>query len=319
MLYIVTTASILALAALLLGAWTRFLIVKHIWDPHGIIKKKHLSRIACFSIAFACVMLLLFIPNSQNTSAIRTAHILFLVDSSKSMGAERPLGSKNRIDRSEEIIRSICGAYPDIHTALYAFTITTRSHAYFPGSSDNIKNCGYIEKTLDNVLTVESVPQQGSDIAGALSMSASAFPKEAKSRVLILFSDGEYTEGDKKFIQAFSEIKRGEIRLIIVGVGEENGAFIPVYNPKTGNIISLELTYTDKNVVTYLRTETLRTIAKEGRGKYFNESDRETILYEIDKNLVIAEEESPNFYSTWKLVPLSVLFLASFLFLKSIT
>jgi len=235
------------------------------------------------------------------------------------MGAERPLGNKNRIDRSEEIIKNICAAYPDAHTALYAFTRITRSHAYFPESGDNIKNCGYIKKTLDNVLRVESVAQEGSNIAGALSIAAIAFPKEARSRVLILFTDGEYTEGEEKFVQALSEIKRGRIQLVIVGVGEENGAFIPIYNPETGDIADLERTLGNKKVTTYLRTETLRTLANEAGGKYFDENERDKILAEIDANLTTQKEANANFYSVWKLAPLSIFILATFLILKPIT
>jgi hypothetical protein len=306
-------------ATIIFGLRSRSKILQKLWLPKNSksTAKRHLSRIILFSVATLCLLVILIAPNSQSPTAVNTAHIAFLPDVSYSMAAERPLGSPNRLQRSKALIEQTCDAFPEIHTSLYAFSGIARSHAYFSESPSYKHNCGYIKKTLQNVLKIESTAKKGSDIADALIVASSSFPQDAEMRILVLFTDGEYTNQDKKFVQAFSTIKKREIYLIVVGVGEENGAYIPIYDNDSGEITHVER---DLNgiVVTALRSETLQTIANEVNGKYFRETQQSELFAEIEARLIEKEEPLENFYSSWKIAPMALFFLAGLLFLRSV-
>ena len=310
--------SAIGLFALIRGLVYRKNIEKRLWAPQKIILRGHGLRVAYFSIACMSLAALLIIAASEKPDSVRTAHVTFLADVSKSMAAERPLGNKNGIQKSKAAIESVCSTFPDIHTALYAFTRITRSHAYFSEFNSNQYNCGYILKTTNNVLNVESVAGDGSNIAEALSIAATSFPKESESRILVLLTDGEYTNNDKEFIRAFADIKSENVLLLIMGIGEESGAYIPIYDElDSGKIIDVERRKEEK-VVAALRSETLRAIAKESGGKYFDEDDQGKLIFEIDSNLIEKEEELQNFYSSWRLAPLASFLLMGFLFFRSL-
>ena len=74
----------------------------------------------------------------------------------------------------------------------------------------------------------------------------------------------------------------------------------------------------EEKVVAALRSETLRAIAKESGGKYFDEDDQGKLIFEIDSNLIKKEEELQNFYSSWRLAPLASFLLMGFLFFRSL-
>lgn len=317
---IIALLSFVGLILLLRGTRHRAKILQHLWIPQGtkIVTSKNILRIIYFSVACACLLAIFAVAHTQKSETIRTAHITLLVDVSRSQAAERPLGTDNRIERNKKIIQGICDEYPDIHTSLYAFTHIARSHAYFSESAGNKDNCGYIKKILENVLTIESVSKTGSNIAAALLASSASFPPEAESRILILFTDGEYTNPDKEFVQALSGIKRNNILLLVVGIGEEGGAYIPIYNENSGELIDVERGVSGKKIITALRSETLRAIAEETNGKYFPESEQNKLFNEIEANLVDVEEKLENFYSTWGLLFFGGFILSSFLFSRSV-
>ena len=317
-LIIVLALSVVGLLALTRGLLYRKNIEKRLWVPKKNILRSHGLRMAYFSIACVSLAALLIFASSEKPDSVRTAHVTFLADVSKSMAAEKPLGSKNGIQKSKAAIESVCSTFPDIHTALYAFTRITRSHAYFSEFNSNQYNCGYILKTTNNVLNVESVAGDGSNIAEALSIAATSFPKESESRILVLLTDGEYTNNDKEFIRAFADIKSENVLLLIMGIGEESGAYIPIYDElDSGKIIDVERRK-EKKIVVALRSETLRAIAKESGGKYFDEDDQGKLIFEIDSNLIEKEEELQNFYSSWRLAPLASFLLMGFLFFRSL-
>lgn len=311
--------SIVGLILLLYGIKRRSKILQSLWIPRRTksVTAKHISRIIYFSVACVCLFAIFATSNIEGSTTFQTAHVTLVVDVSKSQAAEMPLGTDNRIERTKSIIRDICDTYPDIHTSLYAFTHIARSHAYFSESASNKDNCGYIKKTLENVLTIESVSKKGSNIAAALMASSASFPSEAESRILILLTDGEHTSRDKEFVQAFSSIKKNNILLLIVGVGEEGGAYIPIYNEVSGELIDIERISGEK-VITALRPETLRAIAAETNGKYFGENEQNKLFAEIKANLIEREEKLENFYSPWGMLFFSGFVLASLLFLRSV-
>lgn len=310
--------TILGMAILAIGLKKRLGISRRLRLDKKIAIHSQTQRIGYFAFACLCLAFLLFLTFKERTAPVRTAHVLFLNDVSKSEAAENPLGTPNSIERSKETIRTVCDAFPDIHTALYAFTNITRSHAYFSHSSKNEHNCGYIKKTLENVLTIESVAGEGSHIANALSVAAVSFPSRAESKIILLFTNGEYTNDSKNFIQTFADIKREGVLLLIVGMGSETGAHIPIYEQTSRRIIDVERTSNGKKVVTALRPATLKTIAKEVNGKYFGENEQGKLLGEIDAHLVKKDEPLQHFYSPWwRLLPLAGFFLAALSFLRS--
>ena len=307
-------AGLIAIFILLRGLSNRHSMAKHIWTADNAIIKNHWLRISYCMLIFISAMSLFLLPVLEEKETVRTAHVLFAVDTSKSQAAERPLGSANALEKSKTIIEKICTEFPDVRTSLYGFTQYTRSHAYFSDSAQNRYNCGYVQSTLDNVLHIESVAGSGSNIARAIMITSDTFPREAKSKILILFTDGQYTNAEEEFVQAFANVRKNDVRLIIVGAGAKDGAFIPIYDD-AGKIIALEKSW-GKNVVSALNDGALRTIASETGGKYFYQDELDGIVYQVEINLIREETPQNNFYSSFKMIPLVFLILASMALLK---
>ncbi len=119
---------------------------------------------------------------------------------------------------------------------------------------------------LDAVDT-HSVPEPGTDIAGALLQAAESFEQSTdKHKVIILISDGEHLEEeDGEPVEAAKELADKGVAIYTVGVGDPKGSSIPVPTPDG----VVDKTDADGEVViTRLDEDTLRKITLAGSGKY---------------------------------------------------
>lgn len=101
---------------------------------------------------------------------------------------------------------------------------------------------------------------------------------EAKSKVVVLLTDGVNNAGEIDPLTAAGLAKQYKVRVYTIGVGKEGVSFLPVQDPKFGTRLL--------KVETEIDEKMLDQIARETGGKYFRAQDERTlreIFREIDR------------------------------------
>ena len=115
--------------------------------------------------------------------------------------------------------------------------------------------------------TVEQIDEQwmskgGSDIAAAVKFATQILKETGqKNNALIIFSDGEENEGDLDAIIADAE--SSGVTIIAVGVGTEDGGFVP-HPDFTGGLVDSS----GKRVLSRLQPDVMRKLAEGPGGRY---------------------------------------------------
>ncbi|MBK7264974.1 MAG: VWA domain-containing protein [Ignavibacteriales bacterium] len=86
-----------------------------------------------------------------------------------------------------------------------------------------------IGKLILSTIDIGSIPQQGTDIAGAMELAIKSFSaSNNKGKAVIIFSDGENHE--KGAEEAIKEAVGEGIRVYTVALGSPDGAKISIYS-----------------------------------------------------------------------------------------
>jgi Ca-activated chloride channel homolog len=221
--------------------------------PNVSYKRLHLKFIL-FCIAYGIVVLALAQP--QFGSRIkevknRGVEIVVALDVSNSMLADdfKP----NRLSTAKLALSRLVDKLRDDRLGLVVFA--GDAYTQLPITSDFAA-----AKMFFNTISPNMVPQQGTALGKAIDLGIKSFSSTTKTpKVLIVISDGENHEDDP--IVAAEEAKKGGVKIYTVGVGQPQGAPIPVsggfLKDKDGNI-----------VITRLDEKTLQQIATLTGGKY---------------------------------------------------
>jgi len=123
-------------------------------------------------------------------------------------------------------------------------------------------------RMLLDILTVGTIPVQGTNIAGALNLAIKSFPeKKGFFKVIILVTDGEDHEGN--VIETAEKAEKEGIKIIAVGMGSETGEPLPVKD-ETGNISGYKKDREGKLVMSRLNRATLESITRKTGGAFFS-------------------------------------------------
>jgi Ca-activated chloride channel homolog len=265
------------------------------------LKKKHVAKLVAAGIVMALLVTALASPRfpfSVAPTPNKTGEVALLVDVSMSMAARRDPNAPSSLDRTKSLLREIVDHMQElggVRMGLYGFTNMARSHVPFVGRQDY----PYLKATIDKVLDINSTPGSGSGFGRPILDVASKFSKEAKIKLIVLFSDGEAFVGVSRgvqdterglFEQAITRASLEGIKVVTVGVGEPKGAKIPLYKTDgafTGEYARLH----DTDLYFYLRTERLKEIASRTGGRYYDENDRQGLIRFIKENLDLAPYE----------------------------
>jgi len=107
---------------------------------------------------------------------------------------------------------------------------------------------------------------------------------KAKSKIIILLTDGQNNRGEIDPITAAKVAKTMGIKIYAVGVGKEGGAPIPTYDPFFGKIYARGPD--GRLLLTRMDEATLKEIARITEGEYFRATDPdslEEIYQQIDR------------------------------------
>jgi Ca-activated chloride channel homolog len=200
--------------------------------------------------------------------------LFIAIDVSLSMKAEdlKP----NRLERAKLEIRNLIARLAGDRLGLIVFA--GEAYTQFPLTTDYSAANLFLD-----VVDVDAVPLPGTNIGAAIERAMESFdPKEQTTKVLVIITDGENTEGDA--IEAAEEAARNGVMLYTIGMGSPDGVPIPAYDA-SGRQTDFKRDKMGQVVVSKLDEVALEKIAAIGNGKYFRGTSAQDELNEIYKNI----------------------------------
>ena len=234
----------------------------------------------------ACALIVIGLARPAWNPKPRTVHrrgrdVVFILDVSKSMLAEdlKP----NRLERAKLAIKDCLDVLQGDRVGLVIFAGTAVVKC--PLTLDY----GFFRMMLDDV-SVNSVSRGGTMIGDAVRKALDEVfdDRERKYKDIVLITDGE--DHDSFPVQAAEEAGQRGIRIIAVGLGDENrGEPIPVTDARGHKTF---LTYNGKRVLTKLDADTLRRMANASTGgKYLPVATGTIDLGTVYANLIASAEK----------------------------
>jgi len=200
--------------------------------------------------------------------------IFIALDVSLSMKAEDIKPS--RLEKAKLEIRNLIERLGGDRIGLIVFA--GEAYTQFPLTTDYSAANLFLD-----VVDVDVVPQPGTSIGAAIQRAMESFDfKEQTTKVVVIITDGENTEGDA--FEAADDAAKKAILLYTVGLGSPGGAPIPIYNA-SGQQVDFKRDKAGNVVVSKLDEGALERIANTGSGKYFRGTSGQDELEEIYKNI----------------------------------
>ncbi|MFA6597804.1 MAG: VWA domain-containing protein [Ignavibacteriaceae bacterium] len=205
--------------------------------------------------------------------------VYILLDVSASMQAEDIKPS--RLEKAKNEIAMLIKKLQGDRIGLIIFA--GDAYVQFPLTTD-YSAANLFLSTVD----VNSIPQQGTAIASAISLASKSFDaKSATKKVMVIITDGEDHEGD--IDSAVKDATDKDIMIYTIGMGSPSGAPIPVFDGNN-NQVGFKQDENGNTVLTKLDETTLQQIASKGGGKYYLSSSYQNELDMIYKDLSSLEK-----------------------------
>jgi len=136
-----------------------------------------------------------------------------------------------------------------------------------------------------DVIDTEMISGGGTNLAAAVKLANDSFKRTSSAdRVIIIISDGEEHEGAS--VDVLRGITDDQLKIFTIGVGTEKGGLVPVYNEAGNTIVDYIRDRNGEFVTSRLNADTLRQLAHDGRGAYFQAtlqgSETAYLLGELD-------------------------------------
>jgi Ca-activated chloride channel family protein len=211
----------------------------------------------------------------------RGVDIIIALDVSRSMMAQDV--SPNRLERAKREIFDLLEMTRGDRIGLVAFAGTSFLHC--PLTLDY----GAVKMFLDE-LDPAMIPVPGTAISEAIEKATDSFdPKDPKSRVVILITDGEDHMGNP--LDAAKKAAQKGVKIYAIGIGKDGGAPIP-----DGEHGGFKKDSRGELIMTKLDEDTLQRVALETGGSYVHAVtgglDLERIYQDIRKNVEDKELKS---------------------------
>lgn len=228
-------------------------------------------------LAFACLVVALARPQLGKTLTRTQASgidIMLCLDVSRSMLAEDfSIGSQraNRLDAVKQVAQKFIEQRPNDRIGIVAFA--GRPYLVSPLTLDH----DWLIQNLDRVQI--GMVEDGTAIGSALASAESRLKdKEAKTKLIVLLTDGDNNAGKVQPLTAAEAAKALGIRIYTIGAGTRGLAPYPVTTPFGQTVY--------QNMPVQIDEETLQKIASISKGEYFRATDTRSlreIFDEIDK------------------------------------
>ncbi len=214
------------------------------------------SKFIFFSAAFVLGIAAVMNPRKPGDASSVTRQgidVAIAIDVSKSMLAADL--APNRLERAKQFVSKLMNEMPNDRIALILFA--GKAYLQMPLTVDHGAARMFI-----STASPDAVPQQGTVITDALTMSAKVFDsKEKRYKTIILISDGE--DHDESAVKTAGELAEQGVMINTIGIGSPEGA--EIIDPATGAAKKDEA---GNIVISKLNEQTLQEIAKETNGIY---------------------------------------------------
>ncbi len=238
-------------------------------------------RVKFLTLVLAVALLALAAARPQYGTRLRMVErkgidLVIALDVSKSMLAEDVKPS--RLTRARSEIASLIDRLKGDRVGLVAF------------AGDAFVQCPLTldysaVKMLLDAVDVYSVPEPGTNLAKAINVSVSTFPKDGRrDRALLLLTDGEDHVGGE--VEAAKRAREEGVRIFCIGVGSTGGSPIPLRGPG-GDLVEYKKDRGGGSVITRLNEPILQSIATFADGAYHastpGQIELEVVLDTIEK------------------------------------
>lgn len=195
--------------------------------------------------------------------------VIVAMDISNSMLAEDVLPS--RLDRSKMLLENMVEQFNDDKVGLVVFA--GDAFVQLPITSDYVSAKMFLQNISPSLIST-----QGTDIAGAISVSMKSFTQQKDvGRAIVIITDGEDHEGGA--IEAAKEAKKKGMYVFVLGVGSSKGSPIP--DGKGGYMKD----NTGQEVLSGLNEEMCKQIAAAGGGAYIHVDNSNNAQKKLDHEL----------------------------------
>ncbi len=284
---------------LILGVWgwrRKRVVVAIFPSVFNNLWKKQLEKYILAGVLMALLVFALALPKVAYTAPPveqKSGEIILLVDVSGSMAAQPEPYASSRMDRTKPILLDIVERMEElgqVKIGLWGFTSIARSHVPIIGKEDY----SYLAESIKKVLGVYSVAGGSTSLGNPILNAITKFSEDATSKTIILVSDGDpfywgvsrVTDEEKESIEnAITAAIEQDVTIITIGVGEREGAKIPLYDSQgnfTGNYAQKEK---GVDFIFFYDGELLRDIAMRTNGKYYYEQNLTGLMEFIESQL----------------------------------
>jgi len=192
-------------------------------------------------------------PGNPDELMRKGIDLVIALDVSKSMLATDL--EPSRLERAKQFIGRLMNAMPNDRMALVLFA--GKAYLQMPLTTDHRAAQLFVASAHP-----QAVPQHGTVISEALTMSLNAFnTTERRYKAVILISDGE--DHDAEAVSTAKELSSQGMMINTVGIGSPEGSYI--FDPATGENKKDE---TGATVISKLNEESLKAIAETTNGVY---------------------------------------------------
>ena len=211
------------------------------------------------SLMIAALMLILSIARLQSTNSVKTEssrgrNLIIVLDLSRSMKVADLKPS--RLDQAKALIYELLETLPNDRIGVVGFAGT--SFLFAPLTNDH----GAVRETVEQ-LDFDSIPNGGSDVGAAVKMAIATLKETAQSNNgMIILSDGE--EHSPELLGTVSEIKKSGTYTFTIGIGTEDGGFIPDPEAADGKFRDLK----GEVIISRLQSATLQNFASQCGGRF---------------------------------------------------
>jgi len=129
------------------------------------------------------------------------------------------------------------------------------------------------------VMDTDMIGGGGTNLAAALELANGSFTRTSSAdRVIIVLSDGEeHDEASQKALQSIMNAAGNDtntVRAYTIGIGTEKGGLVPVYGSDGNTVVDYMKDESGNPVTSRLSADTLRRLAKDGNGTYYQASSQ---------------------------------------------
>jgi Ca-activated chloride channel family protein len=225
-----------------------------------LIKKDHpLPRWMALGMILAAISAMVFaMARPQGDAGTKTEkttgrNVMIALDLSRSMRVQDV--KPDRLAQAKIVIYELLESMQNDRVGLIAFAGTPFLSA--PLTIDH----SAVRETVEQI-DEQWMPTGGSDIAAAVRLATQVLKETGqKNNALVLISDGEENEGELDAIIADAE--RSGVTIIAIGVGTEDGGFVP-HPDFIGGLVDSA----GNRILSRLQPDVLRKLANETGGRY---------------------------------------------------